>query len=82
MLQNLVSHNYFKDALRIAKDLKSTFSHDPERVAALRSIEQVAEHNAVALNIICKLGTIEPSLKVHFEFSHHTCFATAVVKRS
>lgn len=75
-------HNCFKDALRIAKDLRSSFSHDPERVAELRRIEQVAEHNGVALNLICRLGTLEPSLKVYFEFSHHPYFATIVVKRS
>ncbi|KAF7148578.1 hypothetical protein RHSIM_Rhsim03G0251800 [Rhododendron simsii] len=81
-LSNPVMHNCFKDALRIAKELRSSFSHDPERVAELRRIEQVAEHNGVALNLICRLGTLEPSLKVYFEFSHHPYFATVVVKRS
>lgn len=80
-LSNLVLHNYFKDAHRMAKELRTSFSHDPERLAELRRIEYVAEHNCVALNLICKLGTIEPSLKVHFEFSHHPCFASVVVKR-
>ncbi|KAE9464390.1 hypothetical protein C3L33_03721, partial [Rhododendron williamsianum] len=80
--ENPVMHNCFKDALRIAKELRSSFSHDPERVAELRRIEQVAEHNGVALNLICRLGTLEPSLKVYFEFSHHPYFATVVVKRS
>ncbi|KAG5559474.1 hypothetical protein RHGRI_009117 [Rhododendron griersonianum] len=61
--ENPVMHNCFKDALRIAKELRSSFSHDPERVAELRRIEQVAEHNGVALNLICRLGTLEPSLK-------------------
>lgn len=75
-------HNCFKDALRIAKELRSSFSHDPERVAELQRIEQVAEHNGVALNLICRIGTLEPSLKVSFEFSHHPFFATVVVKRS
>ncbi|KAK9268389.1 hypothetical protein L1049_000138 [Liquidambar formosana] len=78
----LVMYNYFKDAQRIAKELKSSFSNDPDRVAELRRIEQVAEHNGVALNIICRVGSLDPSLKVSFEFSHHPYFAIAVVKRS
>ncbi|KAA8522977.1 hypothetical protein F0562_009400 [Nyssa sinensis] len=81
-LSTLVMYNCFKDAQRIAKDLRSSFSNDPDRMAELRRIEQVAEHNGVALNLICRLGTLDPSLKVYFEFSHHPCFATAVVKRS
>ncbi|KAK4375596.1 hypothetical protein RND71_006273 [Anisodus tanguticus] len=47
-------------------------------MAELRRIEQVAEHNSVALGLISRLGTIDPSLKVHFEFSLHPFFATAV----
>ncbi|CAI9779692.1 unnamed protein product [Fraxinus pennsylvanica] len=50
--------------------------------AELRRIEQVAEHNGIALNLICRLGTLEPSLKVSFEFTHHPYLAVAVVKRS
>ncbi|GFS30812.1 MAK10 homologue [Actinidia rufa] len=79
---NLDMHNCFKDARRIAKELRSSFSNDQERMAELRRIEQVAEHNGVALNLICRLGTLDPSLKVYFEFCHHPYFATAVVKRS
>ncbi|GLT29662.1 hypothetical protein SLA2020_045130 [Shorea laevis] len=78
----LVMYNYFKDAQRIAKEIKNNFSNDPERSAELRSLEQVAEHNSVALNIISRVGALDPSLKVSFEFSHHPYFATAVVKRS
>ncbi|XP_044472153.1 N-alpha-acetyltransferase 35, NatC auxiliary subunit isoform X2 [Mangifera indica] len=77
----LVMYNYFKDAQKIAKEIKSCFSNDPERLAELRRLEQVAEHNVVAANVICQLGAIDPSLKVHFEFSHHPYFASAVVKR-
>lgn len=77
----LVMYNYFKDAQRIAKELKSCFSNDPERVAELRRIEQVAERNGVAQNVICRLGALDPTLKVSFEFSHHPYFAIAVVKR-
>ncbi|GLU09637.1 hypothetical protein SLE2022_264860 [Rubroshorea leprosula] len=78
----LVMYNYFKDAQRIAKEIKNNFSNDPERSAELRSLEQVAEHNSVALSIISRVGALDPSLKVSFEFSHHPYFATAVVKRS
>lgn len=73
-------YNYFKDAQRIAKEIKSSFSNDPEKLAELRRIEQVAEHNGIALNVISRVGALDPSLKV--EFTHHPCFATAVVKRS
>ncbi|KAL8126045.1 uncharacterized protein LOC141720668 [Apium graveolens] len=75
-------YNYFKDSQKIAKELKSSFSGNPDKLAELRRIEQVAEHNAIALNLICRLGTLDPSLKVYFEYSHHSHFATAVVKRS
>lgn len=78
----LVMYNYFKDAQRIAKEVKSSFSNDPEKLAELRKIEQVAEHNSIALNLICRVGALDRSLKVSFEFSHHPYFATAVVKRS
>ena len=75
-------YNYFKDALKIAKEVKSSFSNDPQRLAEVRRLEQVAEHNNVALNIICHTGFLDPSLKVSFEFTHHPFFATAVVKRT
>ncbi|KDP30242.1 hypothetical protein JCGZ_17024 [Jatropha curcas] len=78
----IVIYNYFKDAQKIAKEAKSSFSNDPDRLAELRRLEQVAEHNSVALNVICQVGALDPSLKVFFEFIHHPCFATAVVKRS
>ncbi|KAH1107749.1 hypothetical protein J1N35_011517 [Gossypium stocksii] len=78
----LAMYNYFKDAQRIAKEVKSSFSNDPERLAELRKLEQVAEHNSVAQNVICRLGALDPSLRVSFEFSHHPFFATVVVKRS
>lgn len=80
--QTLVMYNYFKDALRLAKELRSSFSNDPDRMAELRKIEQVAEHNGIALNVICRVGALDPSLKVSFEFNHHPYFATAVVRRS
>ncbi|XP_010241586.1 PREDICTED: N-alpha-acetyltransferase 35, NatC auxiliary subunit isoform X2 [Nelumbo nucifera] len=78
----LVRYNYFKDAQRIAKELRSSFSSDSDRLVELRQIEQVAEHNWIALNVICQAGAEDPSLKISFEFSHHPCFAIATVKRS
>lgn len=81
-ISTLVMYNYFKDAQRIAKEVKSSFSNDPDKLTELRRIEQVAEHNSIALNVICQVGALDPTLKVSFEFSHHPYFATAVVKRS
>ncbi|XP_042498881.1 N-alpha-acetyltransferase 35, NatC auxiliary subunit isoform X1 [Macadamia integrifolia] len=78
----LVEYNYFRDAQRIVKELKSSFSGDPDRLAELQQIEQVAERNRVALNVICQVGARDPSLKISFELSHHPCFAIAIVKRS
>ncbi|OUZ99842.1 NatC N(alpha)-terminal acetyltransferase [Macleaya cordata] len=78
----LVKYNYFRDAQRIAKELRSSFSNDPDRLAELKQIEQVAEYNWIALNVIGQVGASDPSLKVSFEFNHHPCFAVAVVKRS
>ncbi|XP_050374336.1 uncharacterized protein LOC126791852 [Argentina anserina] len=81
-LLNLVRYDHFKDAQKIVKEVKSSFSNNPEKSAELRRLEQVAEHNSIALNIISRAGARDPSLKVSFEFNHHPCFATAVVKRS
>ncbi|XP_057768011.1 uncharacterized protein LOC130988236 isoform X2 [Salvia miltiorrhiza] len=78
----LSMHNCFKDAQKIAKELRGSFANDPDRLAELRQIEQVAEHNHVALNLLCRLGSLEPSLKISFDFIHHPHFATAAVKRS
>ncbi|KAH9805305.1 MAK10 [Citrus sinensis] len=63
-LSTLVMYNYFKDAQRIAKEIKSSFSNDPEKLAELRRIEQVAEHNGIALNVISQVGALDPSLKL------------------
>ncbi|KAK9149586.1 hypothetical protein Scep_008343 [Stephania cephalantha] len=78
----LVKYNYFRDAQRIVKELRSSFSSDPDRLDELRQIEQIAEHNRVALNVICQAGASDTSLKVSFEFTQSPCFAIAVVKRS
>ncbi|KAL5985708.1 hypothetical protein ACLOJK_027695 [Asimina triloba] len=76
--ETLIKCNYFGDAQRISKELRGSFSSDPDRLAELRQIEQVAEHNRIALNVIHQAGSHDPSLKVSFEFSHHPCFAVAV----
>ncbi|KAE8687103.1 Heptahelical transmembrane protein1 isoform 1 [Hibiscus syriacus] len=78
----LAMYNDFKDAQRIAKEVKSSFSNDPDRLAEIRKLEQVAEHNSVAQNLICRIGALDPPLNVSFELSHHPFFANVVVKRS
>lgn len=80
-LKNLVKYNRFRDAQRIAKELKSSFSNDPDRLDELKRLEQVAERNSVALNVISQVASVDPSLKISFEFSYHHYFAIAVVKR-
>ncbi|KAK9149593.1 hypothetical protein Scep_008350 [Stephania cephalantha] len=82
LTMTLVKYNYFRDAQRIVKELRSSFSSDPDRLDELRQIEQIAEHNRVALNVICQAGASDTSLKVSFEFTQSPCFAIAVVKRS
>ncbi|GAV88190.1 Mak10 domain-containing protein [Cephalotus follicularis] len=59
----LVMYNYFKDAQRLAKEIKSSFHNDPDRLAELRRLEQVAEHNCVALNVICRIAKAFESLR-------------------
>ncbi|KAG5594107.1 hypothetical protein H5410_035339 [Solanum commersonii] len=78
-LSSMSVYNCFKETQRIAKELRSNFSNDSDKMAELRRIEQVAEHNSVALSLISRLGAVDASLKVQFEFSHHPFFATAVV---
>ncbi|OAY66784.1 N-alpha-acetyltransferase 35, NatC auxiliary subunit [Ananas comosus] len=81
-ISDVVKHNYFREAQRIAASLKGSFSADPERLAELRLIEQVAEHNRIALNVINQVGAGDPTLRVPLEFTHHNHFVVAVVKRS
>lgn len=71
-------YEYFRDAQKIAKDIKVGFANDSDKLAEVRGLEQVAEHNIIAVNLICQ----DRSLKVSFEFTHHPYFATAVVRRS
>ncbi|XP_027330807.1 N-alpha-acetyltransferase 35, NatC auxiliary subunit isoform X3 [Abrus precatorius] len=73
--------DYFKEAQRIAKEVKSSFANDPDAMAELRRVEQVAERNSIALNV-CRVGALDPKLKISFTFCHHPFFATAIVKRS
>ncbi|KAL6221649.1 hypothetical protein ACLB2K_005045 [Fragaria x ananassa] len=60
---NLARYDHFKDAQKIVKEVKSSFSNNPEKSAELRRLEQVAEHNSIALNIISRAGALDPSLK-------------------
>ncbi|CAH8373667.1 unnamed protein product [Eruca vesicaria subsp. sativa] len=77
-LDCLPVQEYFRDAQKIARDIKVGFAKDPDKLAEVRGLEQVAEHNIVAVNLISQ----DCSLKVSFEFTHHPYFATAVVRRS
>jgi N-alpha-acetyltransferase 35, NatC auxiliary subunit len=80
--QDLVKYNFFKEAQKIIPSLKGSFASEPEKLVELRRIEQVAEHNMIALNIISQVGAGDPPLRVSFKFTHHANFAVAVVKRS
>jgi len=74
--------DYFKEAQKIAKELKGSFANDPDMMAELRRIEQVAERNNIAMTVISRLGTPDQSVKISFTLCHHPFFATAIVKRS
>lgn len=74
--------DYFKVAQKMAKELKSNFANDPDMMAELGRIEQVAERNNIALTVISRLGAADPSMKISFTLCHHPFFATAIVKRS
>ncbi|OEL26882.1 N-alpha-acetyltransferase 35, NatC auxiliary subunit [Dichanthelium oligosanthes] len=80
-ISDLVKYNFFKEIQKIIPSLRGSFASEPEKLAELRRIEQVAEHNRIALNIISQVGPNDPSLRVSFEFTHHPHFAVAVVKR-
>lgn len=77
-----MKYNYFGDAQRISKELRRSFSGDPDKLCELRQIEQVAEYNQIALNVIHQAGAHDSSLKVSLEFRHHPCFAVVTVKRN
>lgn len=78
----VMKYNYFGDAQRISKELRRSFSGDPDKLGELRQIEQVAEYNQIALNVIHQAGAHDSSLKVSLEFRHHPCFAVVTVKRN
>lgn len=75
-------YNHFKDAQKIVKELKKSFASDSDKMAELRCIEQVAERNSIALNVINRVGVLDSTLKISLEFTYHPNFAVAVVKRS
>lgn len=81
-IRNVAELNYFREAQRLTSSLKGSFSGHPDRLLELRQIEQVAEHNRIALNVINQAGSQVSSLKVSLEFTHHPFFATATVRRS
>uniref|UniRef100_A0A0D9VMA0 N-alpha-acetyltransferase 35, NatC auxiliary subunit n=1 Tax=Leersia perrieri TaxID=77586 RepID=A0A0D9VMA0_9ORYZ len=81
-IADLTKYNFFKEIQKIIPSLRGSFASEPEKLAEIRQIEQVAEHNRIALNIISQVGAGDPSLRVSFEFTHHPHFAVAVVKRS
>ncbi|KAM0883840.1 hypothetical protein ACQ4PT_031369 [Festuca glaucescens] len=81
-MADVMKYNFFKEIQKIIPSLKGSFAGDPGKLAEIRQIEQVAEHNRIALNIINHVGAGDPSLRVSFEFTHHPHFAVAVVKRS
>ncbi|XP_010488830.1 PREDICTED: N-alpha-acetyltransferase 35, NatC auxiliary subunit isoform X4 [Camelina sativa] len=77
-LDYLPMYEYFHDAQKLAKDIKVGYANNPDKLAEVRGLEQVAERNIVAVNLFCQ----DRSLKVSFEFTHHPYFATAVVRRT
>ncbi|KAJ4792597.1 hypothetical protein LUZ62_043843 [Rhynchospora pubera] len=81
-VSDVVRCDYFKEIQRITTSLKGSFAEVPEKLSEIRQIEQVAERNRIALNIINQLGASDTSLRVSFELTHHPYFAVVVVKRS
>ncbi|KAH9616629.1 hypothetical protein KSS87_020230 [Heliosperma pusillum] len=81
-ISTLVMYNHFKDAQRIVKELKKVFVNDPNKMAEIRCVEQVAERNSIALNVINCVGGRDATLKISLDFSYHPNFAVLVVKRS
>lgn len=81
-ISNVLKHNYFREVQRIITSLRGSFARDPERLLELHRLEQVVEHNRVALSVIERVGANDASLEISFEFPYHPYFAVAVVKRS
>ncbi|KAK1275062.1 hypothetical protein QJS04_geneDACA001526 [Acorus gramineus] len=80
--EGVMKDNYFRDVQRISTLLRSRIPEDSEKLTEIRQIEQVAEHNRIAVNVINQARSYGSSLRVSFEFSQHPFFAVAVVKRS
>ncbi|WOL00497.1 N-alpha-acetyltransferase 35, NatC auxiliary subunit [Canna indica] len=81
-ISSVVKENYFREAQRIITSLRGCFAGNPDKLLELQQLEQVAERNRVAINVINQIGAHDPSLRVSFEFSHHPHFAIAVIRRS
>ncbi|KAL9255140.1 N-alpha-acetyltransferase 35, NatC auxiliary subunit-like protein [Drosera capensis] len=81
-LSGVITSNHFKDAQRIVVELNNSFANGPDRMSELRQIELIAECKSMALNIIGRVGSVDPTLKVSFEFMLHPASAVAIVKRS
>ncbi|KAI0518998.1 hypothetical protein KFK09_006437 [Dendrobium nobile] len=81
-ISNVVKHNYFREVQRILASLRGSFAGDSNKLLELHQLEQVIEHNRIALSVIDQVGASDPSLEIRFEFQHHPFFPVAVVKRS
>lgn len=81
-MQNVVERNHFREVQRILASLRGSFAGDPNKLWELRQLEQVVEHNRIALSMIGKVGESDPSLEIKFEFQYHPFFPVAVIKRS
>ncbi|KAJ3695497.1 hypothetical protein LUZ60_000874 [Juncus effusus] len=81
-ISEVVQYDYFREIQRISVSLKGSFAGQPEKLSELRQIEQVAERNRIALNVINQLGAGNPSFRVSLDLSHHPYFAVLLVKRS
>ncbi|BAS81437.1 Os02g0803250 [Oryza sativa Japonica Group] len=55
-IADLTKYNFFKEIHKITPSLRGSFASEPEKLAEIRQIEQVAEHNRIALNIISQVG--------------------------
>ncbi|CAA6669967.1 unnamed protein product [Spirodela intermedia] len=81
-ISNIRNCHYFLDAQKIVAALRGRLGNEAGRLAELQQIEQVAEHNRIALSVIDRVGPSDPSLRVTLEFDRHPCFAVAAIKRS
>ena len=83
MIQNIGSYyHYFLDAQKIVATIRGRLGEGDAMFLELQQIEQVAEHNRIALNVLDRLGPSDPALRVTLEFDRHPCFGVAAIKRS